>query len=111
MKEASIPVSVNILEKEYRIACAPNNKESLMDSAALLNEKMQEIRSAGKVIGSDRIAVMAALNLAHDLLEQQQQTTDNSQLEQQILKLRKKVDLVVNESKPLGKEQKRKKVI
>ncbi len=101
MKEASIPVSVNILEKEYRIACAPNHKESLMDSAALLNEKMQEIRSAGKVIGNDRIAVMAALNIAHDLLEQQQQTTDNGQLEQQILKLRKKVDLVVNESKQM----------
>lgn len=101
MKEASIPVSVNILEKEYRIACAPNHKESLMDSATLLNEKMQEIRSAGKVIGNDRIAVMAALNIAHDLLDQQQQTTDNSQIEQHILKLRKKVDLVVNESKQM----------
>ena len=101
MSEANIPVTVHILEKEYRIACTPNHKESLEDSAALLNEKMHEIRSSGKVIGSDRIAVMAALNLAHDLLQQQQQSTDTSQLQQQIHQLREKVDAVVNESKQM----------
>ena len=101
MKEETIPVSVNIMEKEYRIACAPNHKDGLVNSATLLNDKMQEIRSSGKVIGSDRIAVMAALNLAHDLLEQQQQTINNDQFEQQIRKLREKVDVVVNESKQM----------
>ena len=101
MKEETIPVTVHILEKEYRIACAPNHKDGLESSASLLNDKMQEIRSSGKVIGSDRIAVMAALNLAHDLLEQQQQSTDNTQLEKQIRKLREKVDVVLNETKQL----------
>ena len=43
MSEENIPVTVHILEKEYRIACAPNHKESLEDSAALLNDKMLEI--------------------------------------------------------------------
>ncbi len=101
MKDETVPVTVLIMEKEYRIACAHNHKDSLVNSATLLNNKMQEIRSSGKVIGSDRIAVMAALNLAHDLLEQQQQSTDNTFLEKQIRKLRDKVDTVVNETKQM----------
>ena len=101
MKDETVPVTVLIMEKEYRIACAPNHKDSLVNSATLLNNKMQEIRSSGKVIGSDRIAVMAALNLAHDLLEQQQQSTDNTFLEKQIRKLRDKVDTVVNDTKQM----------
>ena len=89
------------MEKEYRIACAPNHKDSLVNSATLLNNKMQEIRSSGKVIGSDRIAVMAALNLAHDLLQQQQQTSSDNQLAQHLRQLREKIDGVVNESKQM----------
>jgi len=101
MKEETVPVTVKILEKDYRIACASNHKESLEDSAALLNNKMLEIRTSGKVIGSDRIAVMAALNLAHDLLQQQQQTTSESQLKQHLRHLREKIDGAVNESKQM----------
>ena len=101
MKEENIPVTVKILEKDYRIACAPNHKESLQDSAALLNEKMHEIRASGKVIGSDRIAVMAALNLAHDLLQQQQHTADDNRLQQHIRQLREKIDSAVYESKQM----------
>lgn len=101
MKEEAVPVTVKILEKDYRIACAPNHKESLEDSARLLNDKMQEIRSSGKVIGSDRIAVMAALNLAHDLLQQQQHTANDNQLSQHLRQLREKIDGVVNDSKQM----------
>ncbi len=101
MKEEVIPVTVKILEKDYRIACAPNHKDSLEDSASLLNNKMLEIKASGKVIGSDRIAVMAALNLAHDLLQQQQQTTNDNQLTQHLRQLREKIDGVVNESKQM----------
>ncbi len=101
MKEETVPVTVKILEKDYRIACAPNHKDSLEDSAALLNNKMHEIRTSGKVIGSDRIAVMAALNLAHDLLQQQQQTSHDSELKQHLRQLREKIDGAVNESKQM----------
>jgi len=101
MKEEVIPVTVKILEKDYRIACAPNHKDSLEDSASLLNNKMLEIKASGKVIGSDRIAVMAALNLAHDLLQQQQQTANDNQLTQHLRQLREKIDGIVNESKQM----------
>ena len=101
MKEETIPVTVKILEKEYRISCAPNHKEGLEQSAALLNSKMREIKSSGKVIGSDRIAVMAALNIAHDLLNQQQQVSDNEQLRKQVKQMRDKIDRTVNDSKQI----------
>jgi cell division protein ZapA len=65
-------VTVQILDKEYCIAC-PNDERSNLESAArYLDGKMREIRSSGKVIGADRVAVMAALNITHDLLHKQQ---------------------------------------
>jgi len=61
-------VNVKILEKEYQIACPAEERKALIDSAELLNGKMREIRDSGKVVGLDRIAVMAALNMANELL-------------------------------------------
>ena len=61
-------VSVRILEKEYQVACPASERTDLLDSAEMLNVKMREIRDSGKVVGLDRIAVMAALNMANELL-------------------------------------------
>jgi cell division protein ZapA len=101
MKENTIPVTVKILEKEYRVACEPAHKDSLIQSATLLNKKMHEIRISGKVVGSDRIAVMAALNLAHELLQQQHVSRENNQLTQNIKHIREKIDQVVYDNKHL----------
>jgi len=75
------PITVSILGKDYQIACPTEEQNALRDSAELLNNKMLEIRGSGKVVGVDRIAVMAALNLAHDLLAFQtvQVSEDNEQ--------------------------------
>lgn len=69
MIQEPLAVTVRILDKEYRIACEPQEQEALIESARLLDQRMREIRQAGRVIGSDRIAVMAALNIAHELLQ------------------------------------------
>ena len=69
MTEMFAHVNVKILEKEYEISCPANERADLLDSAEVLNGKMREIRDSGKVVGLDRIAVMAALNLANDLLK------------------------------------------
>jgi len=66
-------VTIRILEKEYHVACPAEDKPALLASAELLNSKMREIRDSGKVVGLDRVAVMAALNLANDLLRAQSQ--------------------------------------
>lgn len=65
-------VTVQILDKDYPIACPPQERGNLESAARYLDSKMREIRSGGKVIGADRIAVMAALNITHDLLHKQQ---------------------------------------
>ncbi len=65
-------VSVRILEKEYQFSCPPDERAALLDSAEFLNGEMKKIRDSGKVIGLDRIAVMAALNMANELLRLRQ---------------------------------------
>jgi len=69
MNEMYAHVSIRILEKEYQVACPANEKAALMESADMLNQKMREIRDSGKVVGLDRVAVMAALNMANELLQ------------------------------------------
>ena len=68
MSENPARVSIRILEKEYQIACAIEERADLLDSAELLNSRMREIRDGGKVVGLDRIAVIAALNMANELI-------------------------------------------
>ena len=68
---AAISLKIQILDKEYQVNCQPEEREALEYSAQLLNEKMDEIRQGSHIIGLERIAVMAALNLAHDLIRSQ----------------------------------------
>ena len=69
MNDIYAHVSIRILEKEYQVACPADEKADLVASAELLNQKMREIRDSGKVVGLDRVAVMAALNMANELLQ------------------------------------------
>ena len=62
-------IKVKILDKEYLVACPPDEESALQASARHLSDKMTEIRRSGKVVGIDRIAVMAGLNIAHEALE------------------------------------------
>ena len=66
-------VTVRILDKEYFVGCPPDERNDLLESAEYLNKKMREIRDTGKVVGADRIAVMAALNMANELLRLRKQ--------------------------------------
>jgi cell division protein ZapA len=68
MAEAAKTVEVQLLGRTYRVACEDKEREALMQAVAYLDGKMNEIRRAGKVMGAERIAVMAALNVAHELL-------------------------------------------
>jgi cell division protein ZapA len=61
-------MKVYILDKEYLVACPEEERDALRESAKYLNDRMTEIRGSGKVVGMDRIAVMAALNLAHEVV-------------------------------------------
>jgi cell division protein ZapA len=62
------PVNLRILDRDYVIACPADECENLMASAEYLTKKMQEVRESGKVVSTERIAVMAALNIVHELI-------------------------------------------
>ncbi|MCP4128821.1 MAG: cell division protein ZapA [Gammaproteobacteria bacterium] len=102
MSEKAVPVSVHILDKEYLIACQPEEKETLLESSHHLDTKMREIRDSGKIIGTDRIAVMAALNIAHELLDQQASSKSGGiATSRRILKLQDKIDIALSTNKQL----------
>jgi cell division protein ZapA len=61
-------IDISILGRSYKIACEEDERAGLLEAVAYLDSKMAEIKSAGKVNGTDRIAVMAALNIAHEFL-------------------------------------------
>ena len=95
-------LTVQILDKEYRVACQPEEEGALHDSARLLNQRMQEIRDGGRVVGIDRIAVMAALNLAHELLQgREAKTRDEQNVENKIRYLRGKLETALNKNRQM----------
>ena len=96
-------VSIRILEKEYQVACPSAEKPDLIAAAELLNTSMREIRDRGKVVGLERVAVMAALNLANEVIkfrarDEQLNTTFGSRIES----LRDKLDIALGNSKQLS---------
>jgi cell division protein ZapA len=68
MSEKAKAVDITILGREYRVACTDDERESLLTAAAFLDRRMRDIRDSAKVTGQEKIAVMAALNIAHELL-------------------------------------------
>ncbi len=69
MKESSGGVTVNIFGKEFMIACPDDERDALLAAANYLDKKMREIHGTGKVIGTERCAIMAGLNIANELLD------------------------------------------
>ena len=71
MTRSNNTVKVHILEKEYQIACPPEERDAVLSSARRLDERMQELRDSRAVLGLERIAVMAALSLTNELQQQE----------------------------------------
>ena len=89
----TITLDVTILGREFKVACKEDERDELMEAVTLLDRRMREIRDGGKVSGTDRIAVMAALNIAHELIQLRQHgESDNSALAQHLQMLRAKLD-------------------
>ena len=76
MSDKPITVTAKILSKEYTIACPDDEREALEASVKHVDTQMQDIRNSGKVIGAERIAVMAAINIAHEMLKSQSQVNN-----------------------------------
>ncbi len=94
-------VTIRILDKDYQVACPVDEREALLDSARLLDAKMREIKSASKMVGSDRVAVMAALNIAHDLLQCQSGQASEPGTKTQIRNLQAKIEAAITRGRQL----------
>ena len=95
MKESRDGVTVNILGKEFMVACPEEERAALQASATYLDKKMREIQTTGKVMGTERTAIMAALNIAHDLLELRGRGGMPVDTAQKIKFLQNKIDAVL----------------
>ena len=96
MNKKSQPVSLTIMGKEYRIACDEEEQDDLIHSAQQLDVQMRKMRDSGKITGPDRIAVMAALNLAHELQMMKNKNAElNRRLSESLAKLSHKIENVL----------------
>ncbi|MFA5684325.1 MAG: cell division protein ZapA [Lysobacteraceae bacterium] len=68
----SEPVGIRLLDREYLVGCPPEEKDGLLAAAALIDRQLRDVRAAHRNAGQDRIFVLAALNLAHELIQLRQ---------------------------------------
>ncbi len=102
MSEGQARLSVRILEKDYQIACPVEERSDLLDSAEFLNSRMREIRDSGKVVGLDRIAVIAALNMANELIRLKKSDTNlESEVGGRLRILRERVESALEKGQQL----------
>ena len=85
-------VNIRILDKEYQVNCPPEEQSALISSSQELDRRMREIRKSGHVIGLERIAVMAALNLTYDLLQAESRASDTRAIDRELDALDRKLD-------------------
>ena len=105
MEGGSTTLSVSILGRDYRVACKESERAELMRAVHYLDGRMREIRDAGKVAGTERIAVMAALNIAHELLGGKgapgETSFDSAGIKRRISAMRSAIDRAMAEQEKL----------
>ena len=99
MSQKPSSVNIRVLDKDYTIACPEGEETPLLTSADLLNKKINEIKDRGSIIGSERIAVMAALNLAHEFLNANAASSNLNQVDEKISSLKEKIDSALGQIK------------
>ncbi len=94
-------LDVSIMGREFRVACPEDEQEELLAAVAYLDRKMREIRDSGKVIGVERIAIMAALNIAHELLTTRSGGFDIGDFKRRIGAMQEQLDLALEDQEKL----------
>ncbi len=93
MSKQAEAITIEVLDKQYTVTCPPEEKQDLLESARILNDRLKEVRGGGKVLGTERMAVMTALNVIHEynLLQKAQ-----AQVDGMLERLRGKLDGAVS---------------
>jgi cell division protein ZapA len=85
-------VDVNIMGREFTVSCTEEERPGLMNAVDFLDKKMRDIRDGGKIIGVERIAIMAALNLSHELLNSKSGNVDVGDIKRRISQMQDQID-------------------
>jgi cell division protein ZapA len=85
-------VDVNIMGREFTVSCTDEERPGLINAVNFLDKKMRDIRDGGKIIGVERIAIMAALNLAHELLNTKSGSVDVGDMKRRISQMQDQID-------------------
>ena len=91
-------VNISIMGRDFSVACPPDEQEDLLEAARYLDQNMKDIQKSGKIIGAERCAIMAALNITNDLLKLQKATTGQDQIKSKLADLQAKIDDALQDS-------------
>ncbi len=97
----SKPIDINIMGREFAVSCTPEEHQGLMEAVDYLDKKMRDIRDSGKIIGVERIAIMAALNLSHEVLNAKSGDIDIGDYKRRINSMQNQIDEVLAEEAKL----------
>lgn len=84
MSEEIVPVTIEVLEKEYTIACPVSEREGLIESAKLLSDRLRQVRDGGKVLSTERMVIITALNLIHEFNARQREALRQQQVQGEV---------------------------
>jgi cell division protein ZapA len=87
-------VDVNIMGRDFTVSCTDEERPGLINAVNFLDKKMRDIRDSGKIVGAERIAIMAALNLAHELLNSKSGGVDVGDFKRRITNMQDQIDKV-----------------
>ena len=87
--------------RDFSVACPPEEQEDLIDAARYLDKNMKEIQKTGKIIGAERCAIMAALNITNDLLQLRRSTSGQEQVQARLDSLQARIDEVLRDAESL----------
>ena len=91
-------INISILGRDFSVACPPDEQEDLQQAANHLDNNMKEIQKTGKIIGTERCAIMAALNITNELLQLKRATAGQEDLQERLDSLRTRIDDVLQEA-------------
>lgn len=91
-------VNISIMGRDFSVACPPDEQEALLEAARYLDSNMKEIQKTGKIIGSERVAIMAALNISNELLKLQKASEGQQQVQERLDALQERIDDALREA-------------
>jgi cell division protein ZapA len=89
-------VDIEVLGREFTVSCTDEERQGLLDAVSYLNSKMREIRDAGKIVGVERIAIMAALNITHELLNTKSGGVDVGDIKRRMYNMQNQIEEVIS---------------